>query len=177
MSQEVSTLDTPSPTPYKIHLLDGKGLSVPTFSFFLAQWLKVFYMYLFLELLNTLKFCPNIYQISFLNNWYWNSDPCSDLTLYCRYVWIFAHSLFFFCRHRMKGRTVLWNPGTDHAGIATQVVVEKKLMREKGISRHDIGREKFVEEVWKWKHEWVVKWNICCVLLTKNVWIQWTDRP
>ena len=56
-------------------------------------------------------------------------------------------------RHRMKGRTVLWNPGTDHAGIATQVVVEKKLKKEKGISRHDIGREKFVEEVWKWKHE------------------------
>ena len=53
----------------------------------------------------------------------------------------------------MCGRTVLWNPGTDHAGIATQVVVEKKLMREKGLSRHDIGREKFVDEVWKWKHE------------------------
>ncbi len=47
----------------------------------------------------------------------------------------------------MKGRTVLWNPGCDHAGIATQVVVEKKLKREKGVSRHDIGREKFVEEV------------------------------
>ena len=53
----------------------------------------------------------------------------------------------------MKGRTVLWNPGTDHAGIATQVVVEKKLMREKGLSRHDIGREEFIKEVWKWKHE------------------------
>ena len=53
----------------------------------------------------------------------------------------------------MRGLTALWNPGTDHAGIATQVVVEKKLKREKGISRHDIGREKFVEEVWKWKHE------------------------
>lgn len=53
----------------------------------------------------------------------------------------------------MKGCTVLWNPGTDHAGIATQVVVEKKLMREKNQSRHDIGRERFIEEVWKWKHE------------------------
>ena len=53
----------------------------------------------------------------------------------------------------MRGRMVLWNPGQDHAGIATQVVVEKKLMREKGLSRHDIGREKFVEEVWKWKRE------------------------
>jgi len=40
---------------------------------------------------------------------------------------------------------VLWNPGQDHAGIATQVVVEKKLMREQSLSRHDIGREKFVE--------------------------------
>ena len=53
----------------------------------------------------------------------------------------------------MKGRTVVWVPGSDHAGIATQVVVEKKLMRERGLSRHDIGREKFVEEVWKWKQE------------------------
>jgi len=55
--------------------------------------------------------------------------------------------------NRMKGRMVLWNPGCDHAGIATQVVVEKKLMREKGITRHEIGRERFVEEVWKWKNE------------------------
>nr|KAG5705773.1 hypothetical protein BaRGS_027432 [Batillaria attramentaria] len=55
--------------------------------------------------------------------------------------------------HRMKGRMVLWNPGCDHAGIATQVVVEKKLWREKKLSRHDLGREKFVEEVWKWKDE------------------------
>eukprot|EP00795_Rhopilema_esculentum_P010703 gene10703-19476_t len=55
--------------------------------------------------------------------------------------------------HRMHGKTTLWNPGCDHAGIATQVVVERKLKREQGISRHDIGREKFVEEVWKWKNE------------------------
>lgn len=53
----------------------------------------------------------------------------------------------------MKGKTVLWNPGCDHAGIATQVVVEKKLMREGGVSRHDIGREQFVKEVWKWKEQ------------------------
>lgn len=53
----------------------------------------------------------------------------------------------------MSGCTTLWNPGTDHAGIATQVVVEKKLMRERNISRHDIGREKFIEEVWKWKEQ------------------------
>eukprot|EP00794_Sanderia_malayensis_P015714 gene15714-17299_t len=55
--------------------------------------------------------------------------------------------------HRMHGKTTLWNPGCDHAGIATQVVVERKLKREQGISRHDIGREKFVDEVWKWKNE------------------------
>jgi valyl-tRNA synthetase len=55
--------------------------------------------------------------------------------------------------HRMNGKTVLFNPGCDHAGIATQVVVEKKLKRETGMSRHDLGREKFVAEVWKWKEE------------------------
>uniref|UniRef100_A0A669C996 Valine--tRNA ligase n=1 Tax=Oreochromis niloticus TaxID=8128 RepID=A0A669C996_ORENI len=55
--------------------------------------------------------------------------------------------------HRMRGETTLWNPGCDHAGIATQVVVEKKLMREKGMSRHDLGRENFIQEVWKWKNE------------------------
>ena len=53
--------------------------------------------------------------------------------------------------HRMNGRTTLWLPGTDHAGIATQVVVEKKLQRERGVSRHDLGREAFVAEVWRWK--------------------------
>ncbi|XP_074654365.1 valine--tRNA ligase-like [Tubulanus polymorphus] len=55
--------------------------------------------------------------------------------------------------NRMKGKMALWNPGCDHAGIATQVVVEKKLAKERGITRHDLGREKFVAEVWKWKDE------------------------
>uniref|UniRef100_A0A8C3T9W7 valine--tRNA ligase n=1 Tax=Chelydra serpentina TaxID=8475 RepID=A0A8C3T9W7_CHESE len=55
--------------------------------------------------------------------------------------------------HRMRGETTLWNPGCDHAGIATQVVVEKKLWRERGQTRHDVGREAFVREVWKWKNE------------------------
>src|SRR5262245_17689495 len=53
---------------------------------------------------------------------------------------------------RMKGRDTLWLPGTDHAGIATQMVVERDL-KTRGLSRHDIGREKFVEEVWKWKEK------------------------
>ncbi|XP_044001066.1 valine--tRNA ligase isoform X2 [Aphidius gifuensis] len=55
--------------------------------------------------------------------------------------------------NRMKGRTTLWNPGCDHAGIATQVVVEKKLWREENKTRHDLGREKFIEKIWEWKNE------------------------
>jgi len=54
--------------------------------------------------------------------------------------------------HRMSGFETLWIPGTDHAGIATQNVVEKKL-REKGLTRFDLGREKFVETVWDWANE------------------------
>src|SRR5499426_2382661 len=53
---------------------------------------------------------------------------------------------------RMQGRDALWLPGTDHAGIATQMVVERDL-RSRGISRHDLGREKFVEEVWRWREK------------------------
>lgn len=55
---------------------------------------------------------------------------------------------------RMSGYNTLWVPGMDHAGIATQVVVEKKIMREMKMTRHDIGREAFVNEVWKWKNEY-----------------------
>ncbi len=55
--------------------------------------------------------------------------------------------------HKMQGFEVLWLPGTDHAGIATQNVVEKKLAKEK-LTRFDLGREKFVQEVWKWKDEY-----------------------
>ena len=55
--------------------------------------------------------------------------------------------------NRMRGLTTLWVPGSDHAGIATQVVVEKKIQRELNKTRHDLGREAFIEEVWKWKNE------------------------
>ena len=55
--------------------------------------------------------------------------------------------------HRMCGKTVLYVPGCDHAGISTQVVVEKKLAREKNLLKYDLGREAFVEEIWKWKKE------------------------
>jgi valyl-tRNA synthetase len=54
--------------------------------------------------------------------------------------------------HRMKGEPTLWLPGTDHAGIATQLLVERALNQE-GISRYDIGRDKFLEKVWEWKGE------------------------
>jgi valyl-tRNA synthetase len=54
--------------------------------------------------------------------------------------------------HRMKGDNTLWQPGTDHAGIATQMVVERQLSQE-GKTRHDLGRDAFTERVWKWKAE------------------------
>lgn len=53
---------------------------------------------------------------------------------------------------RMQGRNTLWQPGTDHAGIATQMVVERQLAAQ-GISRHDLGREQFLDKVWEWKEQ------------------------
>ena len=60
------------------------------------------------------------------------------------------------CAGATTGYETLWLPGTDHAGIATQTVVEKKLMKEQGKTRHDLGREAFLQEVWKVR--------VCCVL-------------
>jgi len=58
------------------------------------------------------------------------------------------------CRfERMRGRDVLWQPGTDHAGIATQMVVERQLMERQQPGRRDLGRAKFLERVWQWKAE------------------------
>ena len=58
------------------------------------------------------------------------------------------------CRHaRQKGKKVLWLPGTDHAGIATQIKVEEELRKSEGLTRYDLGREKFLERVWDWKHK------------------------
>ena len=54
--------------------------------------------------------------------------------------------------NRMKGLETLWQPGTDHAGIATQAIVEKQLSKE-GLNKNDLGRDKFIERVWKWKEE------------------------
>ncbi|TWT30889.1 Valine--tRNA ligase [Blastopirellula retiformator] len=55
---------------------------------------------------------------------------------------------------RMKGFEALWVPGTDHAGIATQAMVERRILEEEGLSRHDMGREKMVERIWKWKDQY-----------------------
>ena len=54
---------------------------------------------------------------------------------------------------RMRGCDVLWQPGTDHAGIATQMVVERQLMERQEPNRRDLGRDEFVERVWQWKEE------------------------
>ncbi|POM60207.1 Valyl-tRNA synthetase [Phytophthora palmivora] len=56
--------------------------------------------------------------------------------------------------HRMRGFEVRWLPGLDHAGIATQSVVERKLQKEKGLSRYDLGREAFVNQVWQWNEQY-----------------------
>ena len=56
--------------------------------------------------------------------------------------------------HRMKGDPTLWLPGTDHAGIATQVVVERTILGNEGKTRHELGREKFTEKVWDWVMEY-----------------------
>jgi valyl-tRNA synthetase len=55
---------------------------------------------------------------------------------------------------RMQGFVTLWMPGTDHAGIATQAVVERRLLEEEGVSRHDLGREKLVKRIWDWKTQY-----------------------
>ena len=55
---------------------------------------------------------------------------------------------------RMQGRVALWMPVTDHAGIATQAVVERRMLEEEKLTRHDIGREALVERIWKWKDDY-----------------------
>ena len=54
---------------------------------------------------------------------------------------------------RMLGKNTLWQAGTDHAGIATQMVVERKIAAEEGKTRHDYGREAFIDKIWQWKEE------------------------
>lgn len=74
--------------------------------------------------------------------------------------------------HRMNGRNVLWVPGVDHAGIATQTVVEKKLMREEKKTRHDVGREAFLKKVWAWKEQNGSK--ICRQLRRMGASVDWS---
>ncbi|XP_024545487.1 valine--tRNA ligase, mitochondrial 1, partial [Selaginella moellendorffii] len=76
-------------------------------------------------------------------------------------------------RHsRMSGRVTLWLPGVDHAGIATQVVVEKKLASTQNLTRHDLGRDAFVEKVWEWKTEY--GGAICSQLRTMGASLDWS---
>ncbi|NCG12053.1 MAG: class I tRNA ligase family protein [Planctomycetia bacterium] len=56
--------------------------------------------------------------------------------------------------HRMQGDNTLWMAGTDHAGIATQAVVEKRLLELEGKTRHDLGREGLVDRIWQWKNQY-----------------------
>mmetsp|Transcript_13056 Transcript_13056/g.31187 ORF Transcript_13056/g.31187 Transcript_13056/m.31187 type:complete len:1073 (+) Transcript_13056:718-3936(+) len=74
--------------------------------------------------------------------------------------------------HRMRGDVTLWVPGTDHAGIATQAVVERQLAKTEGKTRHDYGREAFVDKVWQWKEE---KGNTICYQLRRiGASVDWT---
>lgn len=56
-------------------------------------------------------------------------------------------------RHRMKGHPVMWIPGLDHAGIATQAIVERTLQHTRNTTRHDVGRAEFTRIIWQWKAE------------------------
>ena len=55
------------------------------------------------------------------------------------------------------GKNVLWQPGTDHAGIATEIVVEKQLMEKNKKTKRDLGRDKFIQKIWEWKKHLVIK--------------------
>ncbi|KAM3571434.1 hypothetical protein VYU27_006510, partial [Nannochloropsis oceanica] len=74
--------------------------------------------------------------------------------------------------HRMRGHVALYVPGTDHAGIATQSVVEKKLKKEQGLTRHDLGREDFVSKVWEWKETYGNK--ICRQIRLMGSSVDWS---
>ena len=69
-------------------------------------------------------------------------------------------------RYRMQGKTTLFVPGFDHAGISTQSVVEKRLLKTSGRTRHDLGREKFLETVMDWKNEYA---SIFCRYTSLNL--------
>ena len=70
---------------------------------------------------------------------------------------------------RMQGYAALWVPGTDHAGIATQIKVEENLRKEEGKTRYDLGREKFLERVWAWKEKYGSRNLLMTILVTALV--------
>ena len=76
--------------------------------------------------------------------------------------------------HRMAGYNTMWLPGTDHAGIATQIVVERKLEKE-GTSRRDMKREDFIAKIWEWQ-KFSGGWNRCAVWVTAWIGIAFTSR-
>jgi valyl-tRNA synthetase len=99
---------------------------------------------------------------------YFHADPSSDKAPYCVVIpppnvtgaLHLGHALNNTLQdvlvrwRRMQGRDCLWMPGTDHAGIATQAVVERRLLEERKLTRHDVGREALVEKIWAWKDEY-----------------------
>jgi valyl-tRNA synthetase len=116
------------------------------------------------------SFEPNDIERTWYERWesagYFNAGHAPDVPGYCILLpppnvtgtlhmgHAFQHTLMdaLIRYHRMLGRNTLWQPGTDHAGIATQIVVERQL-EMKGVDRRELGREAFVEKVWEWKEE------------------------
>lgn len=74
----------------------------------------------------------------------------------------------------LNGYVIRWIPGTDHAGIATQVIVERKILNEKGLTKHELGRGLFLEEVAKWKDE--KERNILTTLNRMGLFLQWDKQ-
>ena len=80
---------------------------------------------------------------------------------------------------RMQGYEALWLPGSDHAGIATQIKVEEELRKNEGLTRYDLGREKFLERVWAWKEKYGSRslfWAIFLTALVSGL-VQWLFFP
>uniref|UniRef100_A0A8C2SUG1 valine--tRNA ligase n=1 Tax=Coturnix japonica TaxID=93934 RepID=A0A8C2SUG1_COTJA len=104
---------------------------------------------------------PHILPISPICPLYPIGTVCAGRRLYGTPISPYIpHIPYIPYRHRMCGQTTLWNPGCDHAGIATQVVVERRIQREKGVGRMEMGREGFLKEVWKWKED-CDAWGAC----------------
>jgi len=110
---------------------------------------------------------PKIYKL-WLDGNYFHADenderetftialPPPNVTSQLHYGHAFEHAMIdvLIRFKRMQGYNTLWMPGIDHAGIATQIKVEEFLRKEQGVTRHDLGREKFLEHVWAWKNKY-----------------------